>query len=105
MNTPISKHFLTAERAGGVSDLMAKPWQYLTPKVVPLFSGQHRDCCTGMELSEKLLYTAIIEAVVNCCNNTSAHTKYTGKALRVLKSLTSTYRDQHLYGFLYKELG
>lgn len=45
--------------AGRVSDLMAKPWQYLTPEVVPLFSGQHGDCCTGMELSEKLLDTAM----------------------------------------------
>lgn len=51
--------FLMGAKAGRVSDLMAKPWQYLTPEVVPLFSGQHGDCCTGMKLSEKLLYTAM----------------------------------------------
>lgn len=50
---------LMGARAGRVPDPMAKPWWYLTPEVAPLFSGQHGDCCTGMDLSEKLLYTAM----------------------------------------------
>lgn len=77
--------------AGRVSDLMAKPWQNFTPEVVPLGSMEtaalawscQRNCCT----------LPWLEAVVNCCNNTSSHTKYTIKALIVLKSLISTYRD------------
>lgn len=93
MNTRLSKHFLMGARAGRVSDLMAKPWQNFTPEwslcsvgsmdTAALAWSCQRNCCT----------LPWREAVVNCCNNTSPHTKYTIKALIVLKSLISTYRD------------